>query len=542
MLPQYDFRSRRSLSIGHSEPAMIDIPQNALPDIWTYHCRLAPEKRAISCGNESLTWGQFGARMNRIANALARLGVRKGDRIAFVMSNTVEHLVLLCGAMKFGACVVPISTLLAPDQIAGLINDSGSVLLFTDGGYLDVISQIKDRLLTVRADGLFANTPTSWCRTIDDFLADASDDEPGIALDLDDLMNISYSSGTTGLPKGVTYSHRARQNMAMTYAIAMKFGPTAHTLLTTPIYSNGTWITLWPALLTGGEIVIMPTFSSKPCLEIIQKRRITHVFMVPTQYIRLLEEALDTVDLGSLRMCLTAGSIMTVDVKQRVTAAFGPCLYELYGFSEGGATIISPEELAERPASVGRPNPGFDIRILGDNDQEMPRNQPGEIAFYGGWAMRGYYNNDEQTHAAIWRDGVGRSFIRSGDIGKLDEEGYLYIVDRKKDMIISGGFNIYPSDIEAVLSAHPDVLEATVVGIPHPIWGETPVGFAIPRDGAAIQADLITAWANERLAKTQRLSAVILLEEFPRNALGKVVKRDLQNHPAVPKMAARPRS
>src|ERR1700694_4630788 len=134
---------------------MIDIPQNALPDIWTYHCRLAPEKRAISCGNESLTWGQFGARMNRIANALARLGVRKGDRIAFVMSNTVEHLVLLCGAMKFGACVVPISTLLAPDQIAGLINDSGSVLLFTDGGYLDVISQIKDRLRTVRTDGRF---------------------------------------------------------------------------------------------------------------------------------------------------------------------------------------------------------------------------------------------------------------------------------------------------------------------------------------------------------------------------------------------------
>jgi acyl-CoA synthetase (AMP-forming)/AMP-acid ligase II len=531
-----------SLSMDNSELAMLDIPQNALPDIWTYHCRLAPHKRAISCGNESLTWGQFGARMNRIANALTSLGVHKGDRIAFVMSNTVEHLVLLCGAMKFGACVVPISTLLSPDQIAGLINDSGSVLLFTDGGYLDVISQIRGRLRTVRTDGLFANTKTSWCGTIDDFLADASEDEPGIPLDLDDLMNISYSSGTTGLPKGVTYSHRARQNMAMTYAIAMKFGPTARTLLATPIYSNGTWITLWPALLTGGEIVIMPTFSPKPCLAIIQDRRITHVFMVPTQYIRLLEEALDTVDLGSLRMCLTAGSIMTVDVKHRVMAALGPCLYELYGFSEGGATIISPEELAERPASVGRPNPSFDIRILGDNDQEMPRNQPGEIAFYGGWAMRGYYNNDEQTRSAIWRDSLGRTFIRSGDIGKLDEDGYLYIVDRKKDMIISGGFNIYPSDIEAVLSAHPDVLEATVVGIPHPIWGETPVGFAIPRDGAAIQTDLITAWANERLAKTQRLSAVILLEEFPRNALGKVVKRDLQNHPAVPKMDARPRS
>jgi long-chain acyl-CoA synthetase len=522
---------------------MLDIPQNALPDIWSYHARLAPHKRALSCGAESLTWGQFGARMNRIANALVNLGVHKGDRIAFVMSNTVEHLVLLCGAMKFGACVVPISTLLSPDQIAGLINDSGSVLLFTDSGYLDVISQIRDRLKTVRTDGLFANTEVSWCRPINDFLANASRDEPGIALDLDDLMNISYSSGTTGLPKGVTYSHRARQNMAMTYAIGMRFGPTARTLLTTPIYSNGTWLTLWPALLTGGEIVIMPSFSPKTCLETIQNQRITHVFMVPTQYIRLLEEDLiGNTDLSSLRMCLTAGSIMTVDVKRKVVAAFGPRLYEFYGFSEGGATIISPEEMAERPASVGRPNPGFDIRILGDNDQQMPRNQPGEIAFYGGWAMRGYYNNEEQTRSTIWRDERGRTFIRSGDIGKLDEDGYLYIVDRKKDMIISGGFNIYPSDIEAVLSAHPDVLEAAVVGIPHPVWGETPVGFAIPRDGATLQTELVVAWANERLAKTQRLYAVILLEEFPRNALGKVIKRDLQNHPSVPRIEARKRS
>ena len=518
---------------------MLDIPQNALPDIWSYHARMAPQKRAITCGPDSLTWGQFGARMNRIANALAGLGLEKGDRIAFVMSNTIEHLVLLCGAMKFGACVVPISTLLSPDQIAGLINDSGSVLLFTDSGFLDVIGKIRNRLKHVRPDGLFATAQANWCRPIDDLLAGASEDEPGIPLDLDDLMNISYSSGTTGLPKGVTYSHRARFTMAWTYGIGLRFGPTARTLLTTPIYSNGTWIVLWPALATGGEIVIMPSFVPQACLETIESKRITHVFMVPTQYIRLLEDSwLSSIDLGSLRMCLTAGSIMTVEVKRKVVEAIGPCLYELYGFSEGGATIISPEEMAERPASVGRPNPGYEIRILGDADQEMPRNQPGEIAFYGGWMMRGYHNNPEQTNSAIWKDARGRTFIRSGDIGKLDEDGYLYIVDRKKDMIISGGFNIYPSDMESVLGSHPDVLETTVIGVPHPVWGETPVGFAIPRRGASIAPGSLMTWANERLAKTQRLSAVIFLEEFPRNALGKVVKRDLKDHPAIPKMAA----
>jgi long-chain acyl-CoA synthetase len=513
---------------------ILDIPQNALPDNWTYHCRTAPNKPAISCGTESLTWGQFGARMNQIANTLVALGLRKGDRIASVMSNTVEHLVLLCGAMKFGACVVPVSTLLSPEQIAGLINDSGSVLLFTDGEYLDVISEIRKKLTTVRGDGLFVDANVPGFRRFSDLLASASEDDPSIHLDLDDLMNISYSSGTTGIPKGVAYSHRARQNMAMTYAIGMRFGPTARTLLTTPIYSNGTWLTLWPALLTGGEIVIMPSFSPKLCLRMIQERRITHVFMVPTQYIRLLEESsLTSTDLSSLRMCLTAGSIMTTEVKHKVIAALGPRLFEFYGFSEGGGTMISPEEMAARPASVGRPNPGFDIRILGHDDQEMPRNQPGEIAFFGGWAMRGYYNNEEQTRAVIWRDGSGRTFIRSGDIGKLDDDGYLYIVDRKKDMIISGGFNIYPSDIEAILSRHPDVVESTVVGVPHPVWGETPVGFVILRAGADAAAELLKSWANEKLAKTQRVSEVIVLEEFPRNALGKVIKRELQNHPAI---------
>ncbi len=219
---------------------------------------------------------------------------------------------------------------------------------------------------------------------------------------------------------------------------------------------------------------------------------------------------------------------MSVDIKRQIIAKISPHLNELYGFSEGGATFITADEIRDRPASVGRPNPGFDVFILGENDQEMPRNEPGEIAFHGGWMMKEYYNNEEQTRSIIWRDKRGRTFIRSGDIGKLDDDGYLYIVDRKKDMIISGGFNIYPSDIEAALAAHAEVLEATVIGVPHRVWGETPVGFVILKDGSALTPDELRGWANEKLAKTQRLSAVHFLEEFPRNALGKVVKRDLR--------------
>jgi long-chain acyl-CoA synthetase len=509
---------------------MLDNPQNTLPDIWTGHARLAPSKLAIRCGGTAITWGEFGEWMNRVGHVLSSFGVRKGDRIATVMSNTVDHLVLLCGAMKFGACVTPISTLLSPGQIATLINDSGSVLLFTDSAFHDIIAEIEARLDALGRDRIVSDCRSDRWLALPDLLAAVSVGELNVRLELDDLINISYSSGTTGVPKGVVYSHRARHHMAMTYAIAMRFGPTAKTLVATPIYSNGTWITLWPALLTGGEIVIMPAFDPRICLETVEREAITHTFMVPTQYIKLLDQELfGEFDLSSLRMCLTAGSTMSVEVKKKVISALGPRLYELYGFSEGGATIITPEEMAIRPSSVGRPTPGFEIRILSSADSELSRNEPGEIAFWGGWVMRGYHNNPEQTRLAIWRDEQGRTFIRTGDIGRLDEDGYLYVVDRKKDMIISGGFNVYPADIEAVLGQHPDVLEAAVIGVPHRVWGETPFAFVILKHGAISQPVDLVSWANTRLAKTQRLSGLLQLEEFPRNALGKVVKRDLRD-------------
>jgi len=219
---------------------------------------------------------------------------------------------------------------------------------------------------------------------------------------------------------------------------------------------------------------------------------------------------------------------MRLDLKQEVMAKLGPRLSELYGLSEGGVTMIRPDELVERPASCGTPLPGFECRILGPDDREVARGETGEIAFYGGWAMRRYHGRPEQTREATWRDERGRSFVRTGDIGRMDDDGYVFVVDRKKDMIISGGFNIFPADIESVLAQHPAVLDVCVVGAAHPLWGESPVAAVILRSGAVLEAGELKEWANARLAKTQRLAALMLRDDFPRNAMGKVVKPDLR--------------
>lgn len=517
---------------GESEGAL-DRPDDIhvyLPEIWAVHARHFPRKDAIVCGADRLSWRDFDQAMNRLANALHARGLGRGDKVAVLLGNEVMTIPVMFGVVKARACLVPLSAMLTPDQLAHLITDSGATTLIVAPGLIDRIAPVRERLDRVAPDRFVVLGPEQpgWT-AYDAFLGEAPATQPPVRYALDDPFNIIYSSGTTGLPKGIVQTHRARQHWSFSNVIEMRFDQTSRALTTTALYSNGTWLMVLPVLFTGGTLHILPQFDPAAFLETVARERITHTFMVPTQYILTLAcPALDRADLSSLKTMLSAGSPLRPDTKQAVLARMGPGLYELYGLTEGFATMLKPEFHATRLSSVGTPVLGFEVRIIDDEGRELPAGEAGEIAGYGAGMMAGYHGRPEATAAAIWRDERGRSFIRTGDIGRLDEAGFLYILDRKKDMIVSGGFNVFPTDVETVLGGHPDVLDVTVIGVPHEKWGEAALALVIPRDDTRVTEADLKAWANDRLAKTQRLVGVEFRTEFPRNALGKVLKRELR--------------
>jgi long-chain acyl-CoA synthetase len=509
----------------------LDDPQVFIPDVIANHARFQPRREAVVCGDVRRSWGEFDANISRIAHALLGAGLVRGDRVAVLMGNRVEMLEAVFGIVRAGGCAVPLSGLLTGPQLAGLIADSGAIGAFTTGEFrakLDALPELPSCLrddLRVAAD---AGAGPAW-RARAAGAARPPPPPPVVTYRMDDAFNIIYSSGTTGLPKGIVQTHRARQHWAWSNALELGVRDTSRGLTTTSLYSNGTWLTMLPVLWCGGTLVAMPAFEPKRFLELVSAERITHTFMVPSQFLTVLAEpALDGADTTSLQSILCAGSPLRPDTKREVIARFGPKLTELYGFSEGFATMLKPWHPAEKFATVGTPVIGFEIRILDDGGRELPRGEVGEIAGYGGGMMRGYHGRSEETAKLVWRDERGRSFIRSGDIGRLDADGFLSILDRKKDMVISGGFNVFPSDLEQVVAAHEAVHDVTVIGVPHERWGETPLALVIRRPGAELTEAELLEWANQRLGKHQRLGAVEFRDEFPRNALGKVLKKDLR--------------
>lgn len=470
----------------------------------------------------------------RFANALLDLGVEPGDRIGLLMSNGLPMVQAIFGVIRCGATVVPLNTSVTNDAAANMLNDAQVTTLVVTQDLLDRGITISDnlhqthiRIVDVYPDAV--ETRQEWL-SLETLCASAQVSPPNVHIDPEDIVNIIYSSGTTGTPKGIAHDHIGRRDWTYDIALALRYHSRARTLLTIGLYSNISWVAMLSTLLVGGAIVLEKQFKPVHCLNSIRDYRITHLAMVPIQYQRLTDELKRNAgaDVSSMQAMMSCGSPLREPLKRELFTYFDCGIIELYGLTEGIITTLEPEDADGRWSSVGRPLIGTDIEIIGDNDQKLGRGEIGEIVSRGRIAMPSYWNRPEADKEATWIDKNQRTWLRSGDIGYVDADGYLYIVDRKKDMILSGGQNIYPQDLEAVVARHEGVFDVAVIGMASLTWGETPVALLVPEPNVVLDPAKVKDWANRQLGKQQRLADVILIDELPRNPNGKILKRELR--------------
>ena len=497
-----------------------------LPEMIRAHAAAAPEKIALIQDDRRLTYYELDRAMDRVAASLQRDGVKPGESVAICAGTSLEYACVFLGALRAGAAIAPIAPSSTPESIAAMVADCGAKIFFLDGDIVELLSGCRED-----ADMSGADRP--WV-TLDDadpglkfgeWLGEAT--PTPVAITPEAPFNIIYSSGTTGAPKGIVQSHGMRFGH-IARAASMGYGDGAVTLLSTPLYSNTTLVSFFPTLGLGGTVVLMRKFDATQYLELAQRHRATHTMLVPVQYSRLMaRQDFDAYDLSSFVMKFCTSAPFAAALKADVLKRWPGGLIEYFGMTEGGGTcVLVAHAFPDKLHTVGTPAPGHDIRVIDEDGRELPRGEAGEIVGRSDMMMSGYHNRREQTEAATWTSPEGLAFIRTGDVGRFDADGFLELMDRKKDMIISGGFNIYPSDLEAVLRQHADVADAAVVGAPSAEWGETPVAFVVSRGAGAEE---LRAFANARLGKTQRLAAVVLIDELPRSHIGKVLKRELRD-------------
>jgi long-chain acyl-CoA synthetase len=494
--------------------------------LFTHHARYRPNQLAVVFQDKRLTHLEFNKSINRLANALLALGIQKGDKVATVLPNSLEQLEVYWACAKIGAVVVPLSILLRGKAIATLLRDSDSVMLIANSSFVETIDAIKPELPAIAHDRyLLIDGSRTGYRDYHALKAAASEQEPGVEVYEDDPFNIMYSSGTTGLPKGIVHTHKIRAAYGTSFAACYRMTPESFTMHAGAIVFNGAFVDMMPTVFVGATYMLLPQFEPVSYIDTIEKEKVTHVMMVPAQIIAVLNAPnFSPKKLQSLEMILSLGAPLHREHKERLNKHLPGRFYELYGLTEGFVTVLDKYDYPSKPDSVGVPPQFFEMKILDEKGKELPPGEVGEICGNGPILMPGYYKRPDLTKAAVV-DG----WLHSGDLGYVDEDGFLYLVDRKKDMIISGGVNVYPRDIEEIVVQHPAVREAAVFGIPDDRWGETPVAAVVLSAPGAVTDETLKTWINDRVeAKFQRVSQVIIMDDFPRNVAGKTLKREMR--------------
>ena len=490
------------------------------------HALSRPDHAAFRFEGRTTTWGELCERVERLAGALAELGVESGDRVALLMGNRPEFMEIVLAANRLGAIGVPVNFRLSGSEVAYILDDSGAALLFVDEAAQKAAPDAVERTsgtVTVVAVGDFEGAGAEPYESV------VERGKPAAAVDVpeDTPALIMYTSGTTGRPKGAVLSH---QNLLSECVVLIRAYELCSedevNLVASPMFHIGAIGSIAPLMLIGGTMVILPSakFDAGHVLDLLEQERVTSAFLVPTQWQALCEEAdIDKRDLSHLRTTSWGAAPATDKLLRRMGEAFPDALnVAVFGQTEMSpiTCVLEGKDALRKLGSIGKPVSTVAVRIVDDEMNDVKQGEVGEVVYQGTGLMEGYWDNPEATEEAF--EG---GWFHSGDLVRSDEEGFLYVVDRAKDMIISGGENIYCAEVENVLADHPDISEVTVIGREHPKWGETPIAVVVAT-GPDVELDIeaLRDWASERLARYKLPTGLEFVDELPRNAAGKVVK------------------
>jgi len=494
-----------------------------------------PERPAWLQDERVITFRQAEARVNRLAHAVAQLGATAGDRIGMLLPNCSQGLETILAPMKGRMAVVPMNIRLHPDEHAYMLNDAGARVLIYGAEFRQHLDTIRARLTTVE-HYICVGDPARGDLDFDELMQGQPATPPQVAIEPDDLAWLFYTSGTTGRPKGAMLTQRNLLTMVELFLLDINPAVATDVLLHAAAITHGSGCAVFHHIARGAASAFPATRSFDPptIFEAIQRYRVTTMFLAPTMVHMLTQSpARAHYDLSSLHTIFYGGGPMYVEQQQEALRAFGPIFVQLFGQGECPMCITSlrKEEHVtagdpvrqRRLGSAGRETTGVRVRVVDDDDRDLAAGEHGEIVIRSDLVMQSYWNQPEAT-AETLRNG----WHHTGDVGFLDEDGYLYITDRKKDLIISGGANIYPREIEEVLCAHPSVLEVSVVGVPDEKWGESVKALVVTRPGMTVTEAEIVEYCRRGLASYKKPSSVEFLDELPKNAYGKILKRELR--------------
>jgi acyl-CoA synthetase (AMP-forming)/AMP-acid ligase II len=490
-----------------------------------------PEKEAVVFENKRLSYGQLNLRINRLANALTKMGFIRQDRLAVLAENTHKYLEIYFAAAKLGMIVTPLNFRLSDAEIVHIANDSEASCFFAGDGYETRASTMRECLHGVKT-WVALDNPSPDFLTYEEMLADGTEVEPDTVADEDDPVVLMYTGGTTGLPKGVLLSHRNILTGVISANLMSGISSEDATCFVLPLFH----VSFWPAfclLLAGGKVAINRKADLNEILRIIQDERCTHMNAVPTVYGWLLQFAnVDDYDLSSLKLLTYAGSPFPAEILKKCIEKFGPIFAQGYGATEtaGGAISSLREEdhvlsgpKTELLVSAGKPSLCSNVRIVDEEGVPLPANETGEIAVRGEHVMLGYWKNPKQTNNVL-RNG----WYHTGDMGYMDENGYLFMRDRKADMIVTGGENVYPKEVEDVLYEHPSISMATVVSAPDEKWGERVQAVVVLKpDHKATEDELIT-FCKGKLGGYKCPKNIDFWDSIPTTAVGKILRKEVK--------------